>query len=145
MTRLLLAAALVAAVAVGAWALFLRSPDWGHPLLVGALEDAVKFPQPDVAGPRIALGAEAGFNALDVTTAWKPGLKEPDPGELAILRTVAAQTRQRGMRLLITVYALRPRDAPFRTPSRRRTPRSSRRSRATSPASTTSPSGTSRT
>jgi hypothetical protein len=111
-TRLLLVVALVAAVAVGAWALFLRSPDWGHPLLVGALEDAVKFPQPEVAGPRIALGAEAGFNALDVTTAWKPGVKEPDPGELAILRTVAAQTKQRGMRLLITVYALRPRDAP---------------------------------
>ena len=80
MTRLLLAAALVAAVAVGAWALFLRGPDWGHPLLVGALEDAVKVPQTQVADQRVALGADAGFNALDITTAWQPGVSAAGPG-----------------------------------------------------------------
>ena len=45
MTRLLLAVALAAAVAVGAWALFLRASDESHRLLVGALEDAVKSPR----------------------------------------------------------------------------------------------------
>jgi hypothetical protein len=111
-TKVLLAAALAAAVAVGAWALFLRSSDWGHPLLVGALEDAVKLPDRKLAEQRVALGAEAGFNALDVTTLWQPGLTEPEPGELAILRNVAAATSRRRMRLLITVYAPLPRYAP---------------------------------
>jgi hypothetical protein len=111
-TRLLLAAALAAAVGVGAWALFLRSSDSGHPLLVGALEDAVKWPDPKIADERIALASEAGFDALDITTLWTPGQTEPDPGELSILRNVAASTQRRHIRLLITVYAPRPRYAP---------------------------------
>jgi hypothetical protein len=111
-TRLLLAAALAAAVGVGAWALFLRSSDSGHPLLVGALEDAVKWPDPKIADERIALASEAGFDALDITTLWTPSQTEPDPGELSILRNVAASTQRRHIRLLITVYAPRPRYAP---------------------------------
>jgi hypothetical protein len=113
-TRLLLALALAAAVGVGAWALFLRSSgsDSGRPLLVGALEDAVKWPQPKLADERIALASQAGFNALGITSLWTPGQTEPDPGELAILRNVAASTRRRDIRLLITVYAPRPRYAP---------------------------------
>jgi hypothetical protein len=90
----------------------LRSSDWGHPLLVGALEDGVKFPQPEEARKRVALGDAAGFDALDITTAWQPGLTEPDPGELTILRTVALAAASHKMRLLITVYAPRPRYAP---------------------------------
>jgi hypothetical protein len=111
-TRLLLAATLAAAVGVGAWALFLRSSDSGHPLVVGALEDAVKWPDPKIADERIALAPQAGFNALGITTLWTPGQTEPDPGELAILHNVAESTRRRHIRLLITVYAPRPRYAP---------------------------------
>jgi hypothetical protein len=48
-----------------------------------------------------------------VTTAWQPGLTQPDPGELAILRDVATATKRHGMRLLITVYAARSRYAPL--------------------------------
>ena len=73
MTRLLLAVALAAAVGVGAWALFLRSSDAERPLLVGALEDAVKWPQPAIADERIALASQAGFDALGITTLWTPG------------------------------------------------------------------------
>jgi len=111
-TKVLLAAALAVAVAVGAWALFLRSPDQGHPILVGALEDAVKLPDPELADQRVALAEQAGLNMLNVTTLWSPGLSEPDPAELEILRGVAAATKRRGMRLLITVFAPRPRYAP---------------------------------
>jgi hypothetical protein len=112
-TRLLLALALAAAVGVGTWALFLRSSDSsGRPLLVGALEDAVKWPQPKIADERIALASQAGFNALGITTLWTPGQTEPDPGELAILRNVASSTGRRHIRLLITVYAPLPRYAP---------------------------------
>ena len=112
MTRLLLAVALAAAVGVGAWALFLRSSDSGRRLLVGALEDAVKWPDPKIADERIALASKAGFDALDITTLWTPGQTDPDPGELAILHNVAESTRRRHIRLLITVYAPRPRYAP---------------------------------
>jgi len=111
-TRLVLAAALAVAVAVAAWAVFLRSSDEGHPILVGALEDAVKQPDPGLADQRIALASRAEFNAHSVTTLWAPGLTEPDPAELAILRNVAAATERRRIRLMITAYASRPRDAP---------------------------------
>jgi hypothetical protein len=112
-TKLLLAAALAVAVAVGAWALFLRAPDRGDPILVGALEDAVKLPDPELADQRIALAEQAGLNMLNVTTLWTPGLSEPEPRELEILRGVAAATNRRKMRLLITVFAPRPRYAPL--------------------------------
>ena len=113
MTRLLLVAALAAAVAVGAWALFLRSADWGHPILVGALEDAVKLPDPKLDDQRVALAERAGLNMLDITTLWTPGLTKPDPGELKILKGVAAATKRRRIRTLLTVFAPRPRYAPL--------------------------------
>ncbi|MEK6276056.1 MAG: hypothetical protein AABM30_12090 [Actinomycetota bacterium] len=114
MTRVLLAAALAAAVAVGVWALFLRSSDsGGHPLLVGALEDAVKLPDPKLDDQRVGLATQTGLNMLNITTLWTPGLTQPDPGELRILRGVAAATERRKMRLLITVFAPRPRYAPL--------------------------------
>jgi hypothetical protein len=111
-TRVLLLAALAAAVGVGAWALFLRSSNSSRPLLVGALEDAVKWPHQKTADDRIALASQAGFNALGITTLWTPGQTEPDPAELAILHNVAESTRRRHIHLLITVYAPRPRYAP---------------------------------
>jgi len=109
---LLLAAVLAAGLAAGAWAVFLRSSDDGHRLMVGALEDTVKLPEPQLADQRVALASQAGLDALNVTTAWAPGVTEPDPAELALLRNVAAAAERRGIRLLITAYALRPRDAP---------------------------------
>ena len=113
MTKLLLAAALAAAVAVGAWALFLRSSDFGHPILVGALEDAVKLPETELIDQRVDLAEQAGFNMLNVTTLWMPGLTEPDSDEIDILSSVEAAATRRGMRLLITVQATRPRYAPL--------------------------------
>jgi hypothetical protein len=110
--KVLVAAVLALVLAGGAWALFLREEDQGHPLLVGALEDGVKFIEPEIADQRVELAERAGFNALDVTTAWIPGLTQPDPGELTILRNVAQATAKRNMELMITAYAHRPRFAP---------------------------------
>ena len=90
-----------------------------HPLLVGALEDAVKWPQRKIAEERVALAPKAGFNMLDITTLWTPGQTRPDPDELRILRGVAAATSRRGIRLLLTVYAPRPRYAPLRDAQQR--------------------------
>ena len=109
---LLLAVVLALALAAGAWALFMHSADHGHPITVGALEDAVKLPDPKLADERVALASRAGFDALNITTLWAPGQTQPDSGELQILRGVANATQSHNLQLLITVYAARPRYAP---------------------------------
>lgn len=113
MTKLLLAALAALVLAGGAWALFLREDDTPHTILVGALEDGVKYPQPEIADQRVQLATDAGFNAMNITTAWIPGQTAPEPAELTVLRNVAAAAEKRNMQLLITSYTPRPRDAPI--------------------------------
>jgi hypothetical protein len=110
---LLLTIVVALALAAGAWALFVRSDDHGNRITVGALEDGVKFPDPKLADERVALASRAGFDALNVTTAWTTGQTKPDPDELAILRNVAKASVANRLQLLITVYAPRPRYAPM--------------------------------
>jgi hypothetical protein len=114
MIRVLLLVVVVAlALAAGAWALFVRTDAGGKRITVGVLEDAVKLPDPKLADERVAFASRAGFDALNITTAWTPGQTEPDAGELQILRNVANATQSRHLRLLITVYATKPRYAPM--------------------------------
>ena len=111
--KLLLAAGLVVALAVGGWALFLRSNEGhGDKLTIGALEDGVKWADPKIAEEKVAFAKRANFNALNVTTSWAPGQTKPDPEELARLRGVATASENAGIQLLITAYAARPRSAP---------------------------------
>ena len=110
---LLLAVVFALALAAGAWALFLHSVDHGDRITVGALEDAPKVPDPKLADDRVAFASRAGFNALNITTAWTPGQTQPDPGELQLLRNVANASVNHHLQLLITVYAPRPRYAPM--------------------------------
>ena len=112
MWKVLLAALAALVLAGGAWALFMREEDNGRQIDVGALEDAVQIHLPEVADQRVELAEQAGFNALNVTTRWMPGQSQPDPGELTLLRNVADAAEKRDMKLLITTYAGRPRDAP---------------------------------
>ena len=112
MLKVLVVAVLALVLAGGAWALFLREEDQGHPILVGALEDGVKFLEPEIADQRVEFATRAGFNALNVTTQWVPGQTAPTPGELTILRSVSAATEKRNMYFVITAYALRPSLAP---------------------------------
>jgi hypothetical protein len=112
MWKVLLAALAALVLAGGAWALFLREDDPGRRIDIGALEDGVKLPEPEIADQRVQLAEDAGFNALDVTTAWVPGQTKPDPAELTVLRNVAAALEKRNMKLLITAYAPRSRYAP---------------------------------
>jgi hypothetical protein len=110
--KVLVAAVLALVLAGGAWALFLREEDHGHPLLVGALEDGVKWAEPEDADQKVGHATRAGFNALNVTTAWVPGQTTPTPEELTILRSVSAATEKRNMYFVITAYAPRPSFAP---------------------------------
>ena len=113
MTKVLLAALAALVLAGGAWALFLREDETPHRILVGALEDGVKYPQPEIAEQRVQLAADAGFDAMNITTPWVPGQTKPEPTEMTILRNVAAATKERDMQLLITSYAPRPSFAPI--------------------------------
>jgi hypothetical protein len=120
MKKLLFLAVAALVLAGGAWALLQREEDWallqreetGHRIDVGALEDAVQIHVPEEADRRVELAQQAGFNAHNVTTPWVPGQTEPDPGQLTLLRNVATAIEKRDMKLLITAYARRPRDAP---------------------------------
>jgi len=71
-----------------------RSPE---PILVGAVDDAVRTP-----GPALDRLREAGFRAVGITSFWQPGLSAPPPEELAVLRDVAA--RADGVRIFLAVY-----------------------------------------
>jgi hypothetical protein len=111
--KVLLAAGVLLALVAGGWALFLRTDsDHGNKLTIGALEDGVKFSDPQLTEQRVAFAERAGLDALDVTTLWAPGQTQPDPTELTLLRNVANATQRQGLQLLITVYAARPRYAP---------------------------------
>ena len=112
--KLLLAVGILLALAAGGWALFLRSTDdHGKTLTIGALEDGVKYSDQTLAEKKVGFAKQAGFDALDITTAWSPGQTKPDPGELALLRGVADATQKAGIQLLITAYAAKPSFAPM--------------------------------
>jgi hypothetical protein len=110
--KVLVAAVLALVLAGGAWALFLREEDQGHRILVGALEDGVKWAEPEIADQKVQFASLAGFDALNVTTQWVPGQTAPSPDELTVLRSVSAATEKRNMHFVITAYAPRPRFAP---------------------------------
>ena len=65
--------------------------------LVGAVDDAVRQP-----GPPLDRLRDAGFGAVAITSRWQPGLSEPPPEELAVLRDVAE--RAGGVRVFVGVY-----------------------------------------
>ena len=112
MWKVLLAALAALVLAGGAWALFLREEESGRRIDVGALEDGVRFLEPERVDERVELAEQAGFNVHNITAPWVPGQTQPDPGELTVMRNIADALEKRNMRLLITTYAPRPVFAP---------------------------------
>ncbi|HEU0335154.1 MAG TPA: hypothetical protein VFR43_01300 [Gaiellaceae bacterium] len=78
--------------------------DGPHRLLVGAVDDVVRSPDPAVAGALLDEAAAAGLDAIAISSFWEPGLQAPTPEELAVMRTVAAGAEARGLRLFVAVY-----------------------------------------
>ncbi len=72
--------------------------------LAGAVEDSTRLPDAAAARARVQAVRDAGFNALRITSIWSPGLTEPQPEELLVLRNVAAAADELGVRLFIAVY-----------------------------------------
>jgi hypothetical protein len=88
------------------------SDESGDKMFVGALEDVVKHPDPAETRKRVQDASEAGFNALGLTTPWIPGETEPDPGQLLLLKNVAAAAEAENIRILLSVFQYRNRDTP---------------------------------
>jgi hypothetical protein len=57
--------------------------------------------------------ADAGFNALGVTSYWDPGLAEPTAEELAVLADTAARAEDEGVTLVVAVFHRGSRTTPL--------------------------------
>jgi hypothetical protein len=76
--------------------------------LVGAVDDAAREP-----GPVLGQLAEAGFNALNITSYWEPGLTEPTAGELAALGDTAARAANEELTVVVAVFHRGSRTTPL--------------------------------
>jgi hypothetical protein len=85
-----------------------------EPFVVGAVDDAVRSP-----GPALGLLADAGFDAVGITSFWEPGASEPPPEELAILRDVAARAAKRDLRVFLAAYQRGSATTPLTDEARR--------------------------
>jgi hypothetical protein len=69
--------------------------------VVGVVDDAAKS---GAATGFLGELTESGFNALAVSSIWKPGETAPATSETAVLRRVAAAADAAGVRLFVIVY-----------------------------------------
>jgi hypothetical protein len=72
-------------------------------LLVGAVEDSAKWSDP---GPQLALTTQAGYDALVLSSVWKPPRTEPTALELTALRGAVGAAAAAGVRPIVAVYQL---------------------------------------
>jgi hypothetical protein len=90
-----------------------------QPLLVGVVEDTVKLTDRRTVAHRMTMLREAGFRALRMTTLWTPGLTRPTSIEGRVLANAVRAARANRIRVYLSVFAARSREAPT-TPVRRR-------------------------
>jgi hypothetical protein len=102
--------ALVALVACGSP---IGGSDGSHKIFVGALEDLVKQPDPAETRVRVKQARAAGFDALGLTTPWKPGQVDPDPAQVLLLKNVAYAAKAEGIRVFVSIFQYRNRDTPI--------------------------------
>jgi len=72
-------------------------------MYIGAAEDEGRNGDPLVAGAKMALAHDAGFQAIRVTALWKTGMSELPLDQLEALRSVAAAADFNGMKIVATV------------------------------------------
>jgi len=68
-------------------------------LVVGAVDDAARH-----RGPVLGQLADAGFDALAITSYWEPGRSRPTRQELGVLREVALRAAARELRIFLSVF-----------------------------------------
>jgi hypothetical protein len=87
-------------------------------MLVGASEDAPRSISIVHAKAKMDLAALVGFDAIRITSIWKPGEREPSGHELLALRNVSWAADLNGIRLIIAVYHRGSKTTPLRPRAR---------------------------
>jgi hypothetical protein len=76
----------------------------GHRLLVATVDDAVKQVDPKQAAGLMKASADAGFDAVMVSSMWKPGAEAPSAQERLQLGNVVKAADTEGMRVFVFVW-----------------------------------------
>jgi hypothetical protein len=87
-------------------------------LFVGASEDAPRSVSIVHAKAKMDLAALAGFDAIRVTSIWKPGEREPSGHELVALQNVSWAADLNGIRLILSVYHAGSKTTPLKSKAR---------------------------
>ena len=90
----------------------------GPGLTLGAAEDVVRSASPTEAKAQLTLLRLAGFQAVRITSIWRPGETAPAASERVILRNVTAAAQISGTRVYISVFNAGSRTTPL-TPEAR--------------------------
>jgi hypothetical protein len=87
-------------------------------MFIGAAEDAARSISLVHAKAKMDLVQLAGFDAVRVTSNWKPGQREPTANELLALQNVAAAAELNGIRVYLSIYHPGSRTTPRRAAAR---------------------------
>jgi len=87
-------------------------------MFVGASEDASRSISIVHAKAKMDLAALAGFDAIRVTSIWKPGEREPSPHELWALQNVSWAADLNGIRPILSVYHAGSKTTPLTAKAR---------------------------
>jgi hypothetical protein len=76
----------------------------GHRLIVATVDDAVRQTDPKFAAQLMKISHDAGFDAVMVSSLWKPGAEAPSAQERLTLGNVVKAADSEGMRVFVFVW-----------------------------------------
>jgi hypothetical protein len=77
----------------------------GHRLVVGTLDDSFKQPIASAADHVAKLSADAGFDAVLVSSMWSPGAAEPSHQESVLLKNAIDAARKHDLQVFVFVWS----------------------------------------
>jgi hypothetical protein len=77
----------------------------GHRLVVGTLDDSFKQPTASAADHVAKLSADAGFNAVLLSSMWTPGATGPSAGETQLLRNAIDAAKTHDLQPFVFVWS----------------------------------------
>ena len=116
----LLGAAAVAAVAIAFTARGGDELPFGHHLLVGTADDALRQSDPAAALALAKISRDAGFDAVLVSSMWTRAASTPSAAELATLGNVVNAADEEGLELFVFVWHGLSGNTPRTATARRR-------------------------
>jgi hypothetical protein len=77
----------------------------GHKLVVGTLDDSFKQPTPEAADHVAKLSADAGFDAVLLSSMWTPGATAPAPTEMLALKNAIEAATKHDLQIFVFVWS----------------------------------------